>query len=809
MIASKPLQKVSWTKKVRNHHQWFKDTADYYIASSSFGDAAGGSNRIQNLKTLYEIYNSVYPTSWFKHVTDPFSTGRVNGSNMLAKIRPMNILRPNIEFLRGTYPKRVFNWSVNVKGEDGYNALLEGKKQAAYQSMSQLFINTLNQASEQEIEQGGAGFDTGIESKETEMPDTAVSKFVGSFKNILAVQAQADMELIMADQDIEGKLTDMLKDWLIVGEAYSWKDVINDEVIYERVDPTEIDYDKSPDVKFINQASWVVRRKLLEVADVVDRFYLSLKSKDIDKLEDGSYLQSAGHFNNYLNGKTTAGNKVAVFHVTWRAYEKVGMLSFPNPITGKIEEDIVNEEYKATPELGETIQWIWRSRWMEEYRIGDDLHVEMGPVRFAPSMMNNLGKTTGPYNGKRFSDLHSDNISILKLGLPFQIMYVIANFAMERTLAKSRGKIVLIDKAVIPNGPGWNEERFFSFSEAQGWGLIDRSQIGVDKSYNQYQVLDLGLFDHINNLIEIMDFSKRQYDEQLGISRQAKAQVNTGDTASGTQTAVYQSSIITEMIYSDFDDLRGEDLKDLLDCSQIANVRGKRAAYVSGEGRQSLLNIIPEEYCYSQMGLIIEDNKKANDVLTKMKNNSQAFAQNGATPSTVIAMEMAGNVSKLQELLLNVEKKQQEVEQAAAQSEQEAQMAQIELQQQFGEYNALLETQKMHEEYNRKEDLVLIQGDINMALQAAVEQPGDDGTAATEALMKFSNESAKIAAENDRKNKEISLKAKAQVDKQKAANSMDAHKKKLAEKDHALKREIGNKKLAIDKMKAKQRPKAK
>lgn len=807
---SKPLQRKTWAEKIANKYQWFKDNGDYLISTSTFGDESGASSRSQKIKALYEIYNSKFPSNWTKHVTDPFSSGRGDNARVWpAKIRPMNILRPNIEFLRGEYPKRPFNFSVVVKGEDGFNSFMEEKKKAVYKNLSQIFINTLNEGAQE------TGVETGMESKPTDMPEETVTKFIASFKNTLAVQAQIDLDLIMADQRVKEKLIDMFKDWLIAGEVYSFKNVVRDETRYERVDPAELSYDQSPHVKYLKDGDWVVRRMLLTVSDVVDRFYDSLEEKDINKMEDGSYSESPAHFHNWLSGRgnTNERNLVNVYHYTWRSMEKVGFLSYINPISGKQESDIVNEDYPVQKELGETVEWFWRTRWMEGYRIADEaggLHVEMGPVRFAPSMMNDFAKSTGPYNGRSFSNTHSENISVLKLGLPFQITYIIAGFAMERTLAKSRGKIVLLDQNVIPQGAGWNEDKFFHFSEAQGWALINRNQLGVDKSYNQYQVLDLGLFDHIKNLIDIMDFCKRQYDEQLGISRQSKAQTTSSDSVGGTQSAIYQSSIITEMIFTEFDQFVQTELEGLLDCSQISNINGKRSSYVSDDGRTQILEINPEEYCYSQMGIMLSDSQKDNDALNKMRQYSQAFAQNGATPSTVLAVETAGNVAKLKELLMGVEAAQQKQAQQAAASEEEAEKERLIIQQEFSEFNALLDSQKMHEEYNRKEDLVLIQGDINMALQQALSNPDEaSSTEGTEALMKYTNDRDKIDMESTRKNAELQSKVQAQKNKEKRESNMDAHKQKIAEKEFNLKKEIKNKELKIKAMTAKRKPASK
>lgn len=832
VLNSKPLQKISWKEKTRKQNEWFKICCDYFISKSQFETTATADARTNKIRSLYEIYNSNYPSSWFKHIIDPWQVKDAGNSAWPAKIRPMNIIRPNIEFLRGEYPKRPFNYQVVVKGEDGYSQFQEAKKNAVYKGLTQIFINTLNEAAQQQAANGEPVVDPQIESQEIPLPQEIIDKFTTSFKNILAVQAQADIDMIYEDQHIKEKLVDMMKDWLIAGEVYSYKNVIRDEVIYERVSPLEISYDKSPHVKYVEDGSWVVRRMLMTVSDIVDRFYDSLKPGDIDALEISSYGLTPSNFRDHLDPYTLfESDKIPVYHTTWKGLKKIGVLSGIDQITGEPYEDIVNEDYEPIVELGETVEWFWVTEWYETYRIGngtchsarreedkvrnsdelDGIYLEMGPVRFQPNMINNLSKSRGVYNGRRFSDTHSSNLSVLKLGLPFQIMYIICNFVLERTIAKSRGKIVLLDQNVIPRSNGWNDEKFFAFSEAQGWGLINRNQVGVDKSFNQYQVLDLGLFDHIANIIEIMEFCKTQYDDQLGISRQSKGKVSVSDTATGTQAAVYQSSIITEMVYHEFDQFVRRELEGLLDASQIANINGKRAAYVSSDDRTLLMNINPEEYSYSQMGIYMSDSTKDNDSLNRIRQYSQAFAQNGAPPSSIVAIETATNIAKLKEILVGIENQQKEIAQREAENERAAQIEQTQLEQEFAEYEKLLDTMKMHEEYNRKEDLVLIQGDINMALQAATEgtapaESSGERVEMTKAMMDYQNQRDKIALEADRKNKEMQADLELKKRAQTAREKLNFHKQQLEAKRAKKELELREKESAVKRKVALRKP---
>lgn len=786
VTAQKPQQRISWKKKIANDYQFFKDTADYCIASSAFGATNTTSKRTGDIQALRDIYASIFPKEWFKHVTDPYSLN--NEVKWPAKIRPLNIIKPNIDFILGKYPERPFPVQVTVLGDQGYNSFLEGLKSEVYKATAQQFVNEVNS----ELQAEGSPVSTGVESKPVEPPEEVKEKFANSYKNTLAVQADADLQLIMEEQNVEEKFADQFADNLKVGEYYSYKDVIRDETIYERVLPEEIDYSISPGLKYIKDSNWVVRRREYLLVDLLDMFYDSLSESDIKKLE-GLRTKEGVH---------SPESVYALYHVCWRSEEKIGIRTYFDEITGELEMDEVSEDYVVDELSGETVEWIWRSRWLEIYRIGDSegdcVYVDAGRVRYAPNFINNLAKTEGPYNGRVFSPESTKNTSILKMGIPFLISYIIGHFALERIIAKGGGKIALIDKNVIPKKDGWTESKFFQFAEAKGWATIDRNQIGVDKSFNQYQVLDMSLYDHISNIIQVMEFSQSQYDIQLGITRQAKGDISQRDSVTGARISVAQSSIVTEMIFADFEKYKLTEYQGLINCSQISAINGKRRLYTSSDGRKQLLDLNPNEYPLAQFGIMAVINPLESSALDKMRNYGQALAQNGVEASTLLEIETARSIPRLKELLLNTERSRQQAEAEAAQREAENQENLISLEKEYERITHSLELDFMHQEYNRKQDLVMLQGDINMAMAAA--ETGNEvstGNPAVDAYMKYQSDSEKIERETDIKNK-------ARLDKKK----IEDRKLKIAEEDAKHKRKLqaeeSKAKIAATKAKAKQ-----
>lgn len=740
-----PNQRVKWTDKIKKDHEFFKRSADFFISQAGsqgnfFNLNTSGNSKLstsESIQVLRDVYASIFPAHWFTHVTAPYKEIEKDSVRWGAKIRPLNIIKPNIDYVRGEYPKRPFPVMTSIRGEEGYDAYIEDLGDAVFKNAAQMFINEVNSLGEGE-------FDTGVESKEVKDPAEVSEEFPTTYKNRIAVQADTDLELIKETQDVNEKLEEQFEDFLVVGAAASYKDVIRDEVVYENVPIEELKVGMSPGTKYLKDAAWVVRTRRSLIIDIKDTFYDALTEKDLKALESGSESDDSG------NSLTTEKNW---YHVTWRSEEKIGILYYTNPVTGELEMDEVSEEYIPDEELGESVQWYWRSVWLECYRIGDGadaIYVEPGKVRYSPNYINNLAKTEGPYNGIVFSRKSTTNTSILKMQIPFLISYIIAHFSLERIISKGGNKIVLIDKNVIPKTGGWTDAKFFQFSEAKGWATIDRNQVGADKSFNQYATLDTSMYEYVDYLIRVMEFAQLQADTQIGLSRQRKAQITERDSVSGTDAAIFQSSIITEMIFSDFEKYKLTEFQGLLHCSQLANINGKKTLYTSSEERTLVLDINPEEYCYADLGILAISNPLENDALTKMRNYGQALAQNGVEASTLLEMETARSIPKLRKLLKEAEAARQKAEAAIAEREAEYRKEEISLEQQFQEMLSANDIFEMHEEYDRKEDLVMLQGDINMAI-AGVSGTGNESV---DAYMKYKTESDKIELENRAKSED-------------------------------------------------------
>lgn len=724
MQAGKPLQRIPESEKWKDKGQFFKDTCDFYIKCAIFDDNNGvavwGSATRRNRKMLYEVYNNQIPLEWFNHITNPYGSDKEEYQRWPAKIRPTTILRTNLDLLMSEYPKRPFSYFVSNLGDTAYNSYTDGLNQAINATLQRKFVQIAQMQAQSQGQSLGQTAQA-VSQEDVPTPDDVATAFKASYKDKLAILGQKRLKRAITEIEFRRKLLKMFKDWLIAGEMISLKLIRRGAIEYRRLSPLNCDWDKSPDVDFYEDGEWFVAREFLTVSDIVDGYYEDLSDKDLTEIEKANFT-TPGAFYSYIEGlytdqkqKTT---KIPVFNVFWKGKKKMLKVTHTDPMTGAVEEDVLDEAYPVAD--GEKSETFWVNCVYHTVRIGDKVYPIMGELEGQVSQMNDFSKCKLPTNGRCFSDTHAQNISVLEIGLPFQIMYIIVTRALEMTIAKSKGKIVLLDKNVIPRGGGWDEDKFFYYAEALGWGLMNRNQVGVDKSYNQYQVLDMTLYESIKQLIELQQHIKDEWDDVLGISRQRKAETFASDTAAGNQQALFQSTVMTDMIFIGFEEFVSRELQGILDLTRFINLDGKRQIYNLSETEMDIIEADPEEYSSADLGVYVTDASIEGEIFAKLEGYTQAMIQNGAKPSTIIEMLTAENVATLKAVIHKVEDIESQVAQQNSQSEQEAQAAIEKVKEQYLELEFQLKEHYMNAEYDRKEEIEKIKGDYSLYVA-----PGD------------------------------------------------------------------------------------
>lgn len=669
--ANIPVQTISYADKIKDDFEWGKLTMKAYVNRSYFAT----TQHKWALKKLYDYYNGHIDINDYKLITEPFGK-KLEGD--WSDVVNYPIIKPKVDLLWGEFSKRPKNFEVYVTNDDVTNKVLEEKNKIVLQNLEQMFINELN----------AQGVDTGVPTEEVPKPEEVQKEFMSSYRDKRAILGQNSLEYIHQYCKLQEKFHLEFFHWLISGEVYSFKTVENNEPYYEVVNVLDIDYDKDPDIQFIEDGEWCVRRKYMNPSSIVEFFYDDLGKNEkeiaesINKIETlgiNTSIFSASAPNLYdRNGPQNVYNRlVEVKHVVWKSKKKVGICTFVDEF-GQEQSIEVDETFKPLKELGQEVEWFWVNEVWEGYLLGTDMFLRIRPIPVQRTSLDNLSKCKLPYNGRILSATNSRNISLVILGVPYQILYNATMHRLKLAMAKMKDDMIQLDVNLKPKNMSLDE--WLLYGDATNILFIDRNKEGFRESSTHQSVLKMAS-STIESYIELLRFIKAEWEEVCGVTRQRQGQINTSETVGGVERAVVQSSLITEIYFTLFDEYKEREYQGLLDYSKFAWINGKKTSFVLPDtGKIVYLDIDPIEHSESEYGIFVALSGKQVEKRKQLEAQLVNFIQNGAKPSMIIDVINSESFVELKSKMLYAEQKQdeyqQQMEQLKSKQQQEMMMMQ-------------------------------------------------------------------------------------------------------------------------------------
>ena len=662
-----PQQKLSIKKKDK---KWREACVEAYIDLST----AGYSERRDWLKSLYDYYNGVIDDADYRYVLKPYGKTR---DNFPSKMRNYPIIKPIIDLLLGEKSKRPLNYTVTVQNADAVTQKEKAKQELIMKNLQQQFVNVLNEQ----------GIETGTPSNEVPPPAEIAEMFDKTYVDNRALKGQQSINFIMQDQEIYDKFQKAWFHYLISGEVYTWRGVRNNEPFYEILNPLDIDYDKDPDLDFVEDGDWALVRKYVHASTIIDYYRDELTDEEILSLEEPEHAS----MDSYLTVSNRADDRelyrerlIEVVSVYWKSRKRIGFLSYIDPETGTMEEMQVDETYRLSADLkatGAKVDYEWVNEVWEGTRIDGRLYVKMQPLENQRTSMDNPSKCKLPINGRKYSDLNSKNISLVSLGIPYQLNYNIYKYRLELSIAKSKDIVAQFDINMIPKK--WDLDKFMYYVEGSGIAWVDYNKEGIQLSPQHQSVLDMSI-KTIEQYIGLLESIMLEWEKVSGVNRQRQGQVGAYEGKATSQQAIVQSSHITEDLFRKFARLEQRDMQALLDYSKEAWIAGKKGMYVMSDGTIDYFDVDAMDHLESEYGIFVSDAGRDQDKLDTLKALAQSMVQNGVPASTVAEMVDADSFTEIKHKIKGAEKAQQELQQAqqqaaAQQAQQEAQLKQQEL----------------------------------------------------------------------------------------------------------------------------------
>jgi hypothetical protein len=660
MYSEIPNQRIPQSRKTR---EWAINTMEAYFSLADFGR----TNRKEELRKLYDYYNGVIHDDDYRYVVQPYGKAR---KNFPSKMRNYPLIKPIVDLLLGEKAKRPLNYSVTVQNSDSVSRMEEEKKTLVLNSMKQMFVNEMNMM----------GMDTGVPTQDIQLPEELANMFERSYTDTRAILGQKGMNYIMQDCKVHEKLQKGWFHFLVSGECYTERGVRNGNVFYDILNPLDVDYDLDPDLDYVEDGDWAMVTKYMHPSSVIEAFGRDLKPDQIDQVFQSAGSGSFIYNSTYMDRQDDLRDRlVRVRILYWQSMQRTGFVSYYDPETGSMEMFDVEDGYRLPQELkdlGAKMEWEWHNLVYQGICIGEDIYINMRPFDNQRMSINNPSKNKLPINGRKYSDINTTNISLVMLGIPYQLNYNVYKYRLELAIARSKDIIAQLDINMIPKK--WDMDKFMYYVEGTGIAWIDYNKEGVKLSPQHQSVLDLSM-KTMGMYVELLNSIQMEWERVSGVNRQRMGGMSQYDGKATSQQAIVQSAHTTEDLYRKFAGVEQRDLQALLDYSKEAWITGKEAQYVMPDGTTEFFAIDPLPYLESDLGIFVSDATKEIEKLNLMREFGMGMLQSGTPPSTVADIVDSENFVMMKDKIKQAEASRQELEAAQSQAEQQLRQAEIQM----------------------------------------------------------------------------------------------------------------------------------
>ena len=703
--ANFPQQKLPLSKK---DEQWKHDCVNYIIGEGNVVSGGMQKTHFGEIQTYYDLYNSIFDENDFKRITNPFKVA----DGFPATPQDFNIIRPKVDLLIGEETKRPLNFRVVRTSQEATSELMDKEKQMLIQYMMSAITARMSPEEQQQFQEQ-------LQSGEI-MPPEEIGKYMRrDYKDVVENTAYHALVYLREKLGLDNEFIKGWKDGLIAGEEIYYVGVLNDEPYMERVNPQYFSYDMSPDLEFIEDASWCCRKMRLPVAEVYDRYYDKLEEKDLDKLNEmltgrpsndlgeKDPVDNFNHINMHIYDNPIFDQKtrhnINVWHCCWKSFKKIKYVTMLDD-QGQAQIEIVDEFYEPVgTELAVEDDWIVEV-W-EGYRAGSDLYFGIQPIEYQHVSIDDPNSQKLPYCGAVYSNTNSRPRSLVSILKPLQYMYIVLWYRLELALARDKGKVVNMDITQIPKSMGITPAKWMHYLSSvgvnfinpyeEGWNIPGREG-GKPATFNQLTALDLTMSNVIAEYIQLMDKIEQLAGTICGITEQRQGEISTSELVGNVERSVVQSSHITEPLFWVHNQCKRHVLNMLLNTAKGAWQQSgkKKLQYIFDNGERAFIDINPKFY-FEDMDVFVSDTSKDLENIQKLQQLIQPAMQNGASLLEAAEVLTNDNFNIIKQKLKDMQDRQDQLQQQQQQAEQQQAMQIQQMQNEAKEQQLMLQEAQM------------------------------------------------------------------------------------------------------------------
>ena len=677
-----PQQRLTRAQKVKNHNAWGKQVLNEIERYSTdvYSFNIDGKSEFERKQVNYDLFNGKLDVADFQYVCNPYGLGAAG--EMPAELRHYDIISPKLRVLFGEEIKRPFNFrvvttnpeAITMKEQEKERLLKQYVNSQIKQRIDQDIANKVSQMAPEEVQDPEVMQQIQKQAEEVMTPPDIEEYMKRSYLDNKEILAQQVLNYLEKQQKLREKFNKGWKHALISGEEIYWTGTVNGEPTVKTVNPLYFDFDKDPDIEYIQDGEWARYIMRMTPGSVVDMFGEYLTDQQIadlytDEAGMGASQPLGSESFNYTdetdflwgNGITyDASNNaryIRVLHCEWKSLRKLGFLRYMDE-NMMPQEMIVDETYKVNKDAGDiSIRWEWLPEVWEGTKIADDIYVNIRPKPNQFKDMDNLYSCKLGYVGIAYNNLNSRPVSLIDRMKPYQYLYDIIMYRLEKDLASDKGKKFLADINQIPTSMGVDMEKWLYYFDTIGIAFVNPNEEGArnkPSNFNQWQSVDLSLANVIQQKVQLLEYLEIQCGEVAGVSKQREGQISPNELVGNTQQAVVQSSHITEEWFYSHNAVKGHLLEAMINVAKVAWGTGehKKIQYILDDMSIEMLSIDPDDFIDSSYGIFVSDSSRDQELFLTIKQLAHAALQNQtAELSDVIKMFSTNSTAELKVIL--------------------------------------------------------------------------------------------------------------------------------------------------------------
>lgn len=801
-------------------------------------------NRL-NKETNYNLVNGVLNVNDIEKIQNP---NTIRNATFPATPKNYPLVNAYLKSLLGEELKRKLDYHVAVINPDAISSKQQQKQEIIKAKVEELFTKALDASPEQMQD---PQFQQQMQKELQDKIDSLLE-----FREERELAATYILEYFTRKLELKEMFAKGFEDALIAGEEIYCVDEYNGEPTVRRCNPLMTYFLTNPHSNRIEDSDVVVEEQYIPLSEVVDRFYKELKPKDIDYLETRSgYNSSTGqqlinysppvsyldytdtnltsNLNTSLNRGWDSNNNIRVIRTVWMSKRKINVLYYIDE-NGDEQKTYVDETYKADITKGEKIEPLWINEYWEGTKIANAIYVKIKPRSIQFRSMDNISVCQSGYVGSVYNINSSRVQSFVDIVKPYQYMFILIMYRTELAFIKSKGKIGVIDQALVPSG--MDMDKWMYYADMQGWAVTNSFEEGkkgaaTGKLAGQYATqskeINLEQGQYIQQHISMLQFIESQVDKVTGITPQRRGQISSDAGLGTTQEAQAASATITEWYYKAHDSIKLRVLQTLLETCKYTLKQGSQIfQYIMDDLSMNIFNVDPEQFSEASYGILVSDSTNDNDTLASLKRAMEMAIQTGKTDvNQLLTITSNGSMSSIRHKLKQETRKAQEAASQQFEQEQQMKQKQIEAQMKAEGDKLALEYEKLNrEDINKQLDrenkieletlraYAIDEGsnipEIDTTAELALKQSDINLKSITEAN-KLSLQERHKAIDTMLKQKELTMKKQIEDKKIEAIDHQSRNQELMQNKELAFKEKELKAKEKIERIKLRAKPKTK